>query len=216
MTYRSDGPGVYSLSYCIILVLIHVYIWNTCRYNKSFTYLLTYYTVSFLYTIWIESTFPLFSGFTLVVFFHHTLCCLFMRFFFYIMRYFSTRCAIYVNPHDLLRPYGCAMSFIMFHVFDCFTYMTCCLKTFSMSLQNGFFVCFYNGKGGGWILVHKWGSGLYCFLYAILMYNLSVSVLSNWVKWCFNVHSNFFVHLYWLLWSWMHVYGIEIDISIIY
>lgn len=140
----------------------------------------------------------------------------FHEFFFYIMRYFSTRCAIYVNPHDLLRPYGCAMSFIMFHVFDCFTYMTCCLKTFSMSLQNGFFVCFYNGKGGGWILVHKWGSGLYCFLYAILMYNLSVSVLSNWVKWCFNMHSNFFVHLYWLLWSWMHVYGIEIDISIIY
>lgn len=73
----------------------------------------------------------------------------FHEFFFYIMRYFSTRCAIYVNPHDLLRPYGCAMSFIMFHVFDCFTYMTCCLKTFSMSLQNGFFVCFYNGKGGG-------------------------------------------------------------------
>lgn len=35
---RSDGPGVYSLSYCIILVLINVYIWNTCRYNKSFTY----------------------------------------------------------------------------------------------------------------------------------------------------------------------------------
>lgn len=72
--------------------------------------------MSFLYTIWIESTFPLFSGFTLVVFFHHTLCCLFMSFFLYNAIFFHQVC--YVNPHDLLRPYGCAMSFIMFHVFD--------------------------------------------------------------------------------------------------
>lgn len=127
----------------------------------------------------------------------------------------------YVNPHDLLRPYGCAMSFIMFHVFDrCIGLVlhTWCvvLKHFPCLCKMAFLFVFIMERGGGWILVHKWGSGLYCFLYAILMYNLSVSVLSNWVKWCFNVHSNFFVHLYWLLWSWMHVYRIEIDISIIY
>lgn len=176
--------------------------------------------MSFLYTIWIESTFPLFSGFTLVVLFHHTLCCLFMSFFLYNAIFFHQVC--YVNPHDLLRPYGCAMSFIMFHVFDrCIGLVlhTWCvvLKHFPCLCKMAFlFVFIMERGGGGWILVHKWGSGLYCFLYAILMYNLSVSVLLNWVKWCFNMHSNFFVHLYWLLWSWVHVYGIEIDISIIY
>lgn len=104
----------------------------------------------------------------------------------------------YVNPHDLLRPYGCAMSFIMFHVFDrCIGLVlhTWCvvLKHFPCLCKMAFLFVFIMERGGGWILVHKWGSGLYCFLYAILMYNLSVSVLSNWVKWCFNMHSNFFV-----------------------
>lgn len=112
---------------------------------------------------------------------------------------------------DVLCRLSCSMSLTVLHTWHVV------LKHFPCLCKMAFlFVFIMERGGGGWILVHKWGSGLYCFLYAILMYNLSVSVLSNWVKWCFNVHSNFFVHLYWLLWSWMHVYRIEIDISIIY
>lgn len=40
VTYRFDGPGVYSSSYYITCLCYCL--WNTCHYNKLFTYLLTY------------------------------------------------------------------------------------------------------------------------------------------------------------------------------
>lgn len=133
-------------------------------------HLLTYYKVSFLYTMWCRSSLC-FLVLTLVVFFLPTLYCIFMMFFFIYMLYmyclfvmFFILCDIFppgvlCNPHDLLRPYGCAMSFIMFHVFDrCIGLVlhTWCvvLKHFPCLCKMAFlFVCccfFWWKEGGGY------------------------------------------------------------------
>lgn len=73
-------------------------------------------------------------------------------FFLYNAIFFHQVC--YVNPHDLLRPYGCAMSFIMFHVFDrCIGLVlhTWCvvLKHFPCLCKMAFLFVFIMERGGG-------------------------------------------------------------------
>lgn len=186
-----------------------------------------------IYTVWCAvlycvlslyntvSIFPLFSGFTFVVFFHHKLYCLSMMFFIY-MVYFFSWCSLFspgvlVYPHgllvhttsfshDVLCRQSCSMSFHDVLWFLGFFLHTCCvvLKHFPC-LYMGFCLHVFRGRGGN-ICSNE---TLCCtaLLYGILMSSLTVSVLSNWVSIVTCTPAFVVVHLHWLL----HVYRIELN-----